>query len=55
MKDEITLVLRKQSWDNIFNSIRNTKTNIHPISNFWAAIQHLESQYEHKIRSRVTE
>lgn len=40
----LKLGLKKDSWDNLFKCIRDTKINSK--SNFWASIQHLEGQFE---------
>ena len=40
----INLTLRKESWENFFESVRHQKTKIHSISNFWASVQSLEAQ-----------
>ena len=38
------LGLMKSSWENLFEVIR--KNNLDTTGNFWAAVQHLERQFE---------
>lgn len=40
----ITLNLKLESWKNLFKVIRDNKINSQ--GNFWASIQHLETQLE---------
>ena len=39
----VALDLKKDSWENLFNCIRNS--NIEIKGNFWASVQHLEEQF----------
>ena len=39
--EEVKLELKKLSWKNLFECIRNSE--IKPKGNFWASIQYLES------------
>ena len=42
--DSVALVLKKGSWENLFDCIRNG--SIKSEGNLWASVQHLESQLE---------
>ena len=44
--EEFKLELKKTSWENLFEVIRNSKINSK--GNFWASIQHLEGQFEER-------
>lgn len=43
---EAFLGLKLSSWENLFEVIRDKDTQLNSKGNFWAAIQHLEEQFE---------
>ena len=45
------LKLKEESWKNIFRCVR--KSEIKNEGNFWAAIQHLESQLDEKTGTTI--
>lgn len=47
---DVSLVLKVSSWKNLFAVIRDKDTKLNTEGNFWAAIQHLESQLEQKTK-----
>jgi hypothetical protein len=42
IEDKVKLELKVSSWENLLRVVRNS--NINSEGNFWATIQHLESQ-----------
>ena len=47
-KGKLPLLLHPDSWQNIFECIRNSKLNTE--GNFWAAIQEIERQLEEQMK-----
>ena len=44
--EKISLELTEESWNTLFETIH--KSNIEPISNFWASVQYLDAQLKDK-------
>ena len=49
MEEKATIRLFLSSWRNIIDTVRSSQTSLDTKGNFWAAIQHLESQLDDEI------
>ena len=45
MNDKVTVTMRRETWENIIESVRQSE--ITPVSNFWTGIQTIETYLEY--------